>query len=123
MSPARQVAFDVLLLVEKGGYASDLLLSRTRRLDSRDAGLAGAGTLPERRRGRAPSVQAGGRDLMIGCTVLDAPHRHAEDSLWQRHLPRERHAALGAPSGRAVRIGGAVARACPGPPVSMRLLP
>jgi 16S rRNA (cytosine967-C5)-methyltransferase len=40
MSPARQVAFHVLLLVERGGYASDLLLSRTRRLDSRDAGLA-----------------------------------------------------------------------------------
>jgi 16S rRNA (cytosine967-C5)-methyltransferase len=40
MSPARQVAFQVLLLVERGGYASDLLLSRTRRLDSRDAGLA-----------------------------------------------------------------------------------
>ncbi len=40
MSPARQVALEVLLLVEQGGYASDLLLSRTRRLDSRDAGLA-----------------------------------------------------------------------------------
>jgi 16S rRNA (cytosine967-C5)-methyltransferase len=40
MSPARQVAFEVLLLVEQGGYASDLLVSRTRRLDSRDAGLA-----------------------------------------------------------------------------------
>jgi len=40
MSPARQTAFQVLLLVEQGGYASDLLLSRTRGLDSRDAGLA-----------------------------------------------------------------------------------
>ncbi|HSW50597.1 MAG TPA: transcription antitermination factor NusB [Bryobacteraceae bacterium] len=40
MSPARQTAFEVLHLVERGGYASDLLLSRTRRLDSRDAGLA-----------------------------------------------------------------------------------
>ena len=40
MSPARQVAFDVLLLVEQGGFASDLLLSHSRRLDSRDSGLA-----------------------------------------------------------------------------------
>ncbi len=40
MSPARQVAFQVLLLVEQGGYASDLLLTRTSGLDSRDAGLA-----------------------------------------------------------------------------------
>ncbi|MFB3778925.1 MAG: transcription antitermination factor NusB [Bryobacteraceae bacterium] len=40
MSPARQTAFEVLLLVEQGGYASDLLMARTRKLDSRDAGLA-----------------------------------------------------------------------------------
>lgn len=37
---ARAVAFDVLMLVERGGYASDLLLSRTAGLDSREAGLA-----------------------------------------------------------------------------------
>ena len=36
----RAVAFDILLLVERGGYASDLLFSRTAALDSRDAGLA-----------------------------------------------------------------------------------
>jgi 16S rRNA (cytosine967-C5)-methyltransferase len=39
-SPARIVAFDILLKVEAGGYASDLLLTRTAALDSRDAGLA-----------------------------------------------------------------------------------
>jgi len=40
ISPARSVAFRVLLLVERGGYASDLLRSRLQGLDSRDAGLA-----------------------------------------------------------------------------------
>lgn len=40
MSPARRVAFDVLRKVEAGGYASDLLLSQTKDLDPRDAGLA-----------------------------------------------------------------------------------
>jgi 16S rRNA (cytosine967-C5)-methyltransferase len=41
VSPARRVAFEILKAVEEGGYASDLLHARTRRLDSRDAGLAG----------------------------------------------------------------------------------
>jgi 16S rRNA (cytosine967-C5)-methyltransferase len=40
ISPARQVAFDVLRKVQQGGYASDLLLQRSPQLDSRDAGLA-----------------------------------------------------------------------------------
>ncbi|HEX5227869.1 MAG TPA: transcription antitermination factor NusB [Bryobacteraceae bacterium] len=40
ISPARQVAFDVLRKVQQGGYASDLLLQRCAKLDSRDAGLA-----------------------------------------------------------------------------------
>jgi 16S rRNA (cytosine967-C5)-methyltransferase len=40
VSPARQVAFDILRKVQQGGYASDLLLQRSARLDSRDAGLA-----------------------------------------------------------------------------------
>jgi 16S rRNA (cytosine967-C5)-methyltransferase len=39
-SPARTAAFDVLLRVESGGWASDLLLERSASLDSRDAGLA-----------------------------------------------------------------------------------
>jgi 16S rRNA (cytosine967-C5)-methyltransferase len=39
-SPARSAAFDILLRVESGGYASDLLLSQTAAFDSRDAGLA-----------------------------------------------------------------------------------
>src|SRR3979411_276192 len=40
LAPARIAAFDILLLVESGGYASDLLLSRTAALDARDAALA-----------------------------------------------------------------------------------
>jgi len=40
IAPARQVAFDVLDRVDRGGWASDLLLSATVGLDSRDAGLA-----------------------------------------------------------------------------------
>ena len=40
VSPARAAAFQVLSLVEEGGYASDLLLRDTASLSSRDAGLA-----------------------------------------------------------------------------------
>jgi len=40
ISPARQIAFDILRKVQQGGFASDLLLQRSARLDSRDAGLA-----------------------------------------------------------------------------------
>ena len=40
ISSARQLAFEVLLAVETGGYASDLLRLRGSKLDSRDAGLA-----------------------------------------------------------------------------------
>jgi 16S rRNA (cytosine967-C5)-methyltransferase len=39
-APARIAAFDILLRVERGAFASDLLLERTAKLDSRDAGLA-----------------------------------------------------------------------------------
>lgn len=39
-SPSRSIAFDILLLVEGGGYAADLLFARSKRLESRDAGLA-----------------------------------------------------------------------------------
>jgi len=42
ISPARLAAFGVLRKVESGGYASDLLLSRSAGLDTRDAGLASA---------------------------------------------------------------------------------
>ena len=38
----REIAYDILLEVESGGYASDLLLARGAALDSRDAGLASA---------------------------------------------------------------------------------
>ena len=39
-TPARSVAFDVLLRVEKGAWASDLLRAATEHLDPRDAALA-----------------------------------------------------------------------------------
>ncbi len=37
---AREIAFDILMAVEAGGYASDLLTVRCQNLTSRDAGLA-----------------------------------------------------------------------------------
>ena len=40
ISPSRTVAFEILQLVDQGGYASDLLFARSAQLDSRDAGLA-----------------------------------------------------------------------------------
>lgn len=40
MAPARKLAFEVLGLVESGGYAADLLYHRSAALESRDAGLA-----------------------------------------------------------------------------------
>ncbi len=40
ISAARRVAFDILRLVEGGGYASELLRARAEGLKSRDAGLA-----------------------------------------------------------------------------------
>lgn len=39
LSPARALAFDILQLVENGGYASDLLHARTAALETRDAAL------------------------------------------------------------------------------------
>lgn len=40
LSPARRVAFDVLMLVEGGANSTDLLFERTQGLSGRDAGLA-----------------------------------------------------------------------------------
>jgi 16S rRNA (cytosine967-C5)-methyltransferase len=40
ISPARSAAYDVLIRVETGAWASDLLAARSAALDSRDAGLA-----------------------------------------------------------------------------------
>ena len=40
IATARLVAFDILLKVESGGYASDLLMTHSAALDARDAGLA-----------------------------------------------------------------------------------
>lgn len=39
LAPARRLAFEILRLVEDGGYASDLLAARSSRLSSRDAAL------------------------------------------------------------------------------------
>lgn len=39
IAPARAAAFRILDLVEEGGYASDLLVTHTASMDSRDAGL------------------------------------------------------------------------------------
>ncbi len=41
IAAARVVAFDILMKVESGGYASDLLMTHSAGLDARDAGLAG----------------------------------------------------------------------------------
>ena len=59
LSPSRAIAFDILLLVERGGYATDLLASRTAGLESRDAGLAEAIVLGSLRR-------QGQLDFLIG---------------------------------------------------------
>jgi 16S rRNA (cytosine967-C5)-methyltransferase len=40
-APARALAFDILLRVEAGAYASELLTAHTAALDSRDAALTG----------------------------------------------------------------------------------
>ena len=40
IAAARLLAFDILMKVESGGYASDLLLTHSAGLDARDAGLA-----------------------------------------------------------------------------------
>ena len=40
VSPARRIAFEILMATGRGGYASDLLAARAAQLDSRDAGLA-----------------------------------------------------------------------------------
>lgn len=47
---ARRVAFEVLLGTVEGGYASELLMSRSAKLESRDAGLAAEITLGTLRR-------------------------------------------------------------------------
>ena len=91
ISPARTTAFDILLAVESGGYASDLLAARTGALDARDAGLAHQivmGVL----RYRAQI------DCLIGSRKLDAEVRTAlRMGIFQlRHLDRvPAHAAVG----------------------------
>ena len=40
INPARRIAFQILIRVETGAWASELLLAHTQGLDARDAGLA-----------------------------------------------------------------------------------
>ncbi|MGE5486944.1 MAG: transcription antitermination factor NusB [bacterium] len=94
VSPARAVAFDILMLVEDGGFASDLLAARCAPLDSRDAGLASELVLGSLR------VQAQ-LDYLIeyfsGRSRFDAPVRTAlRMGIYQlRYLERiPRHAAV-----------------------------
>ncbi|HEY8623560.1 MAG TPA: transcription antitermination factor NusB [Casimicrobiaceae bacterium] len=47
---AREIAFDILLEVERGAFAADLLAHETKPLETRDAGLAAAITLGVLRR-------------------------------------------------------------------------
>jgi 16S rRNA (cytosine967-C5)-methyltransferase len=90
VSPARVAAFDILRKVEAGGYASDLLLSQTAALDSRDAGLASEivfGVLRYRAQ----------LDYLIGPRKLDVEVRIAlRMGIYQlRYLERiPRHAAV-----------------------------
>jgi 16S rRNA (cytosine967-C5)-methyltransferase len=90
VSPARVAAFDILRKVAAGGYASDLLLSQTAALDSRDAGLASEivfGVLRYRAQ----------LDYLIGPRKLDVEVRIAlRMGIYQlRYLERiPRHAAV-----------------------------
>lgn len=45
MATAREITFDILMAVESGGYAADLLTIRCEAIPSRDAGLAASITL------------------------------------------------------------------------------
>ena len=89
IAAARKVAFAVLRKTEEGGYASDLLLSHSEGLESRDAGLASEIVFGCLRR----QAQL---DWIIGQTAkrpaarLDAPVRIAlRMGLYQlRHLER-----------------------------------
>jgi 16S rRNA (cytosine967-C5)-methyltransferase len=89
ISPAREVAFAVLRKTEEGGYASDLLLSHSEKLDARDAGLASEivfGCLRRKAQLDYLIVKGGRRDA----ERLDAAVRIAlEMGLYQlRHLER-----------------------------------
>jgi 16S rRNA (cytosine967-C5)-methyltransferase len=74
VSPARQVAFDVLRKVEEGGYASDLLLKLSAKLESRDAGLAS--------------------EIVFGCLRYQAQLDYLIDRLAARKLDPEVRIAL-----------------------------
>jgi 16S rRNA (cytosine967-C5)-methyltransferase len=74
VSRARQVAFDVLRKVHAGGYASDLLLKYSDKLDSRDAGLAS--------------------EIVFGCLRYQAQLDHVIDLLTTGSLDPEVRIAL-----------------------------
>ncbi|MBS1873371.1 MAG: hypothetical protein JSU00_09150 [Acidobacteria bacterium] len=94
ISPARIAAFDILLDVSQGGYATDLLLARTASLDPRDAGLAHELVLGTLRRQAQLDFLA---DRHLSRKKLDAPVRIAlRMGIHQlRHLDRvPAHAAV-----------------------------
>ena len=74
ISPARQIAFDILRRVEQGGYASDLLVKRSVALDSRDAGLAS--------------------EIVFGCLRFQAQLDYLIGKLCPRALDRDVRIAL-----------------------------
>ena len=49
-APARRTAYEVLLRVQEGAHASDLLIEKSAQLETRDAGLAAEITLGVLRR-------------------------------------------------------------------------
>ncbi len=74
VSPARQVAFEVLRKVQEGGYASDLLLKHAAKLCARDAGLAS--------------------EIVFGCLRYQAQLDHLIATLAPRALDPEVRIAL-----------------------------
>jgi 16S rRNA (cytosine967-C5)-methyltransferase len=93
INPARRVAFHVLIRVEAGAWASELLTAHTQTLDSRDAGLAWELVLGTLRR----QAQLDHMINLLAPRKLDAEVRVAlRMGLYQlRHLERvPAHAAV-----------------------------
>ena len=95
MSPARQTAFDVLLRVERGAFASDLLRAVSAPLDSRDAGLASEivfGVLRFRRQLDFLITHFSGRAAKLDLEVRIALRMGIFQIRWLDRIPK--HAAV-----------------------------
>ena len=95
ISAARTTAFDVLRAVYDGGFASDLLLSRSAGLDSRDAGLAAEivfGCLRFQRQLDFLISHYSGRDPKLDTEVRIALRMGVYQMRWLDRIPR--HAAV-----------------------------